>query len=131
MGNKINALSAVRQNKKELHEKMDVERKSTSDSLKIEYTKLRKNPAMLDLRAKLKAFSEWHLKVAKDGVGYRKTGTDANGKDIMEIVYHTNNKRVSELDRAAGLQEGIDYLDRQLVEVIKEVLPNSDPNKVV
>ena len=85
------------------------------DAIKHSYARIKDEPAFRDLLAKMKAFAGYHTKMAKDGVGYRDTGEfDEKNKPIQEIVYYTNEKRVSELDKAAGIEEIEDYVVRQV-----------------
>jgi ribosomal protein L29 len=101
------------QEKKEVHAKASEERANAQKLLKAEYFKLKENLAMQDLTAKLHSFIEYHTKVAKDGVAYE-NGKDAQGNLFQQTVRFTPQQRVSHLDKAAGLEEIADYLDRQL-----------------
>ncbi len=94
--------------RRELHAKNTKERAKAASDIKAAYMAAANDPVLLDVLAKAKAFCAYHIKVAKDGVG-----TDIKGA----LVYHSNERRVSELDRAAGIQSLIDYIERQLEEV--------------
>ena len=118
-GEFVESPSARRKAIKELHEKNSRDRAETARIIKTEYMKIADSPAIADLLKKLKALAEYHTKIAKDGVGYRSSGQkDNNGNPIEELVYHTSEKRMSELDRSVGVQEAIDLLERQLAEPI-------------
>lgn len=90
-------------------------RASEVDSLRHSYARIKDEPAFLDILAKAKSFAAYHAKMAKDAVGYRDTGQfDDKGKAIQEIVYYKGEKRLAELDKAAGIEELEDYILRQL-----------------
>jgi hypothetical protein len=109
------------------HKEKAAVRASEIDSIKHSYARIKDEPAFRDILAKAKSFAAYHTKMAKDGVGYRDTGRfDENGKPIQEIVYYDQPKRLSELDKASGIEELEDYMLRQLtaaakVEVEEEV----------
>jgi len=90
-------------------------RASEVDSLRHSYARIKDEPAFIDILAKAKSFAAYHAKMAKDAVGYRDTGQfDEKGKAIQEIVYYKGEKRLAELDKAAGIEELEDYILRQL-----------------
>lgn len=120
-GEFVDTPATKRQAVKELHEKRSKERADAINAMKIEYKKLKDMPAVIDFLKKMKSLCAYHTKIAKDGVGYRSTGQkDDHGNPIEELIYHTNEKRISELDKAAGIQEAIDMLERQLATVEPE-----------
>lgn len=81
------------------------ERKAEADALRIEYRKLEKNPAFMDIVAKAKMLAEISTRAAIDGVGY-----DAQGHQV-DI---SPDKASRLLGEAAGLQKLVAYVDRQL-----------------
>ncbi len=96
------------------------ERAAELDSLKHSYARIKDEPAFQDILEKAKSYAAYHTKMAKDGVGYRDTGRfDDNNKAIQEIVYYDQPKRLSELDKAAGIEELEDYIKRQITSSIK------------
>jgi hypothetical protein len=96
------------------HARKAKERALDIAGLKALYIQERENPVILDILEKLKTFSNYHTKMAKDGVGVRNTGHKLqNGEAEMETVYYSNEKRVSELDKSAGLEEMLAYIERQ------------------
>lgn len=98
---------------KELHQKKNQERADKINELRISYKKIKNEPAFADILVKSQQFADYHLKMAKDGVGYRETGReDKNGNPIQETVFFDSNKRVTELDKAAGIEEIVAYLER-------------------
>lgn len=100
-----------------LHEKAAKQRADTQALLATAYQKAfqENDPVLLDILKKLKGYAEYHAKMARDGVGVKKTGhTLENGEAEMETVFYTNEKRITELDKSAGLLELSDYIDRQL-----------------
>lgn len=90
---------------KAIHEKKEQERKGNHQVLKAEYMKERDSAVVADILAKAKSFAAYHITVGRDGVGANKEG---------EVIYFTNEKRVSEFDRSAGIQEIIDYIERMI-----------------
>lgn len=102
---------------KSVYEKAMKQRAESQQLLAAEYRRASEegDPILLDIQKKLKGFVEYHTKMARDGVGVKKTGhVLQNGESEMETVFYTNNKRVSELDKSAGLLELSDYIDRQI-----------------
>lgn len=121
---KIQAKRTRVQAKAEAHKKATKDRADDIAYVKAAYQAEREGVVVQDVLAKAKAFAAYHTKVAQDGVGARKTGFKLeNGQDEVENVYFTNEKRVSELDKAAGLMELVDYIERQ----IKVNTPQLDP----
>lgn len=86
--------------------------------LKAEYYKIAQTPAFLDLQAKIQSFLDYHIKVAKDAVGFenKTVGRDESNNPITEqvLIRFTSEQRLSDLDKGAGIQEIIDYVDRKL-----------------
>lgn len=90
------------------------------DAMRHSYARIKDEPAFQDILAKAKSFAAYHLKMAKDGVGYRDTGEfDSKNKPIQEVVYYDQPKRLSELDKAAGIEELEGYILRQLTTAAK------------
>lgn len=109
------------QTRRAAHKARVEEQSKEIDAIKHSYARIKDEPAFRDLLAKAKSFAAYHTKMAKDGVGYRDTGQfDERNKPIQEIVYYTNEKRVSELDKAAGIEELEDYILRQIPVSAKE-----------
>jgi hypothetical protein len=109
------------QTRRAAHKARVEEQTKEIEAVKHSYARIKDEPAFRDLLAKAKSFAAYHTKMAKDGVGYRDTGQfDEKGKPIQEIVYYTNEKRVSELDKAAGIEELEDYILRQIPATVKE-----------
>ena len=105
-----------RDKKLEAHEQKVRERTREQELIKHEFAKLKDNPVILDIQKKAKSLADYHTKVAKDGVGFKKNtvATEHGLKEEQEVVYLTHEKRVTELDKAAGLEELLAYLDRML-----------------
>jgi hypothetical protein len=102
------------QKKKEVHQLAAKNRADAQNTLKISYKKIREEPAFADILVKAQGLHDLHLRLAKDGVGYQNTGKmDANGNPEQATVFFTHEKRVTELDKAAGIEELTDYIKRQ------------------
>ena len=99
---------------KELHEKRAKERAEEIQALKAQYVQIKDSPALADIVAKAKQFAGYHLKLAKDGVGARKVGTDDKNQPIMEDYYLTQEQRVAELDQAKGIEQLISYIEQKI-----------------
>lgn len=98
---------------KAVHEKASKDRADAVSNLKAAYLANRDNPVVLDILEKAAKFMAYHEKIAKDGFGARKTGFKLeNGQDEFENFYLTAEKRVNELEKAAGIQELLDYIER-------------------
>ena len=100
----------------ELHQRKDKERADAISLIKTSYLIEQQNPVILDILAKAKSFAEYHMRIAKDGVGYK---IIEKGEE-PEIYHLTSEKRVSELDKAAGISELLDYIERQFKESPKQ-----------
>lgn len=81
--------------------------------LKAEYYKIRATEAFVDLMKQLEKFVAYHTKVAKDGVGLEDRKHE-DGSITQEVVRLTPEQRVSEIDKAAGIEEIIGYVSRKL-----------------
>lgn len=113
------------QKAKQLHEQKSKERSDKISNTKAAYQSIKDHPAFLDLVEKAKTFVAYHQKIAQDGVGARPTGYKLqDGSQETETYYLTAEKRVNELERAAGQQELIDYLERQTK--VEEPVPNAE-----
>ncbi len=100
--------------KSKLHDENTKTRANDIVFIKAQYLKEKDNVVVLDILEKAKSFAKYHTKMAQDGVGVRKTGHKlTNGMDETETIYYSNEKRLNELDRATGLLELIDYIERQ------------------
>lgn len=96
--------------KNEAHEQAQKERKADIDAVNISYKKIKDTAALQDIIKFAQSMVEYHGKIAKDGVGYKKI---EDGKD-PELVYFTAEKRLSELDKTAGIEEILDYIKRKI-----------------
>lgn len=94
------------------HQKANKQRTRNENELRISYKNIKDEPAFQDILAKARQFAGYHLKMAKDGVGYRETGAkDDTGNPIQETVFFDQHKRVTELDKAAGIDEIVGYIE--------------------
>jgi hypothetical protein len=94
------------QKAKDAYAKGSQDRASDITTLKYEYRKRQeeRDPVLRDILAKAQAFITYHNRVARDGVAYTEQ------KEIMDL---SSERRIRELDRASGLQELVDYIERQ------------------
>lgn len=99
------------------HQKANEQRAQTENELRISYKKIKDEPAFQDILTKAKQFAGYHLKMAKDGVGFRETGQrDDSGNPVQETVFFDQHKRVTELDKAAGIDEIVGYIEGRVTE---------------
>lgn len=82
-------------------------------ALKGEYLNIAKTKAFRDLQGKIASFDAYHLKLAKDGVGYEQM-VMSDGSTTQKTVRFTPEERAGHLDRSAGIQEIADYIERML-----------------
>ena len=94
------------------HKEATAARGNEQKELTAEYHKLRNSIALADLMAKAKTFAQYHAQVATDGVAYEQTVSIAG--NVQTVVRLNHDDRVSHMDKAAGIQEIIDYLERKL-----------------
>lgn len=100
---------------KETHARKTKERASDIGLLRAAYQSEKDGIVLADILSKIRAFANYHTKMAQDGVGARKTGHKLeNGSDEMETVFYDHEKRITELDKAAGQLEVLDYIERQM-----------------
>jgi hypothetical protein len=100
----------------------DKQRANDVIDLKLAYGNKQAAPAIKDFMEKIKKFQGYHIKIAQDGVGAKKTGYKLeNGQEEVENVYLTSEQRAGHLDKAAGLQEIFDYVERMLTPVTDEL----------
>lgn len=100
---------------KAAHEAANKKRADAINEVRLSYAKIKDEPAFLDILAKIKSYSEYHTKMGKDGIGFRKTGqVNMEGKELEEMVVYDKDKRMSEIDKSAGIDEVGDYINRQL-----------------
>lgn len=112
------------QTAKVLHEENTKKRAAEQKSLKALYLSDVENPLLVDILSKARSFINYHIKIAQDGVGSRKTGdTYENGQPVFETYFLTDSEVAGNMKKAAGIQELIDYIERQ----VKEPLPTQKP----
>lgn len=99
----------------EAHNRKQEELKQQFQQTRVDYQNNRENPVVKDILTKAQKFMAYHVKLAQDGVGARKTGhLLENNTEEVENYFLTPADRVSHLDKAAGIQELLDYINRQL-----------------
>lgn len=120
---RINDKRTSIQKTKELHERNAKVRAEVTSLTRSQYQAERNNPVVLDILAKAKSLVAAKTRVSQDGIGYR---TAAGAKE-PELIYLTSEKRLSELDKAAGMLEIIDYIERQFSNLPET--PKSQPEE--
>lgn len=111
------------QKAKEVHEKATKQRASDQATLKALYLTGKDDPILQDIIVKCESFIKYHTKLAQDGTGARKTGYKlADGTPEIENYFFSNDEIASEMKKASGIQELLDYITRQtaLPEVKKQ-----------
>lgn len=108
--------------KKALHEKNTQIRQEALEQEKADMRQNKNNPAVQAILKKARSLSALHMQMAKDGVGVRATGErDEHGELVTENVFFTKDKRMTELDKSAGIDELINWAERLLGEAAKPV----------
>lgn len=108
--------NVTRAQKVKLHEQNTKKRASDFATLKAMYLARKDDLLLADVISKCEEFIKYHTKLAQDGVGARKTGyKSTDGTPEIESYFFSNNEIVSEVKKAAGIQEILDYLHRQLI----------------
>ena len=101
------------------HEKRTKERLNESRVLKAVYMRERDGDLLEDILVKAKKFMSYHLKIAQDGMGARTTGHKlTDGTPEVENYFLKPAERCSNLDKAAGIQEIVDYIERQTADPV-------------
>lgn len=113
---KVAAANQTRAQKaKTVHEKAQAERVKTAKNIKGIYQAEKDNPVLEDILNKANGFIKYHVKIAQDGVGARKTGhLLTNNQPEVENYFLSNSEIAGEMKKAAGIQELVDYIERQL-----------------
>lgn len=93
-------------------EEQETKRKAAL-ALKAQYQKAAKSPVLRDLIKKIDGFGAYHLKMAKDGVGFEQIRM-SDGSVEQKTVRFTPEERTGHLDRSAGIEEISNYIARQL-----------------
>ena len=109
--------------KKALHEANAKKRELVIEQTKADFQTNRENPVVIAIIEKAKALSALHLQMAKDGVGVRASGErNEQGELVSETIFFTKDKRITELDKSAGLDELTDWIARQFGTLPQPVL---------
>lgn len=110
---------------KKAHEQANKERADEANALRISFKNIKDEPAFQHTLYMLQHLADLHTRVAKDGGGYRDTGRrDISGNAEQELVFFTPEKRMSELDQASGLEEGLAWMQRQITDdALKPIVP--------
>ena len=100
----------------EAHQRAVRERTTEARKVKALYQSASSNDLLADMLNKCQSFMDYHLKIAKDGVGAQKTGFKLeDGTEEVKNVFFTQEQRVSHLDKAAGIEEIMNYIQRQMI----------------
>lgn len=115
------------QKAKTAHSKATKQRASDQATIKSLYLASADDPILLDIITKAEAFIKYHIKLAQDGTGARKTGYKlSDGTAEIENYFFSSDEIAFEMKKAAGIQELLDYINRQLT--LPE--PKKQPKKV-
>jgi hypothetical protein len=115
---------------KALHEKNANERKKVLDQERSDIQAIADTPGYKAIMAKFEGLRAMHLQLAEDGVGYRQTGErNEFGEPVGENIFFTPEKRMTELDKGAGIKEAIDFMKRMTGELKAPVPVQTDAPK--
>lgn len=113
--------------KVEAHQRAVRERASEAKHVKAIYQDTVHDELLADLIRKGNSFVDYHLKIAKDGVGAKKTGFKLeDGTEEVQNVFLTQAERCAHLDKAAGIEELLNYIQRQLLADAPEPAPKAE-----
>lgn len=105
----------------ELHARKNEERAKSVAQTKSYYQTERGGPILTDLLQKANLYLKYHQKIAQDGVGARKTGFKLkDGTEEVENYFLTQAERCAHLDKAAGIQEILDYIERMTATAVPD-----------
>lgn len=97
------------------HTKKNEERASKIQNIRAAFAAEKDGLVVPHIIEMCEQFKKYHLKIAQDGVGARKTGYKLqDNTEEVENFFLSNHQRAGHLDKASGLQEIIDYIDRQI-----------------
>lgn len=94
------------QKAQQIHLKNTKERSDIIANTKAAYLAEKDGLVLTDLLEKTKKMSEYHLKIAKDGIGYK--------PDAKDYYILSSDERLRELDKSSGIDEIVDYINRQI-----------------
>lgn len=116
MANKVKDANATRgQKAKALHDEKVKAARNEHEALKAVYLQEKDSPILADIISKAKRFQEYHVKLAQDGMGARKTGHKlVDGSDEVENYFLTDSEIAGNMKKAAGIQEIVDYITRMV-----------------
>lgn len=79
------------------------------------YAQIKDSVALADILHTGQRYIDLNLKLAQDGVGARETGHKlTDGTNEVENYFFSKDERLAKLDNAAGIQQLLDYIERQL-----------------
>lgn len=99
------------------HAKQTQKRAEDEASLRAAYRAGDGEVILADLRKKIPMWQSLNTKIAQDGVGARPTGYKLeDGSQEVENIYFMPEQRVTYLDKNAGMQSILDYIERKFVD---------------
>lgn len=105
------------QKAKLVHEEKSTERKGELQTIKSGYLSRNGEVILEDLKNKILSWQRLNTQIAQDGVGARPTGYKlADGSPEIENIYLTPEQRATYLDKNAGMQVILDYIERQMAQ---------------
>lgn len=108
------------------HEEKSLERKNTQQTLKAAYLSGNGELIIEDLLRKIPLWQKMNTQIAQDGVGARPTGFKlADGSQEIENIYLTPEQRATYLDKNAGMQTILDYIERQMEQPKPDAKPKT------
>jgi len=86
------------------HEDATKDREAAALELKRAYEQAATGIVLQDILAKMESFVSYFEKIAKDAVGAKVIGKDESRNDIVEEYRLTPEERLSNLDKASGIE---------------------------
>lgn len=110
---------------RKLHEQRTKERADKAATIKAVFQSERDGLVIQHTLKVAKQFVSYHQKIAQDAQGARQTGYKLeDGTQEVENYFLGKDERVAHLDKASGIQELVDFIERQIK--IEEPTPNAD-----
>lgn len=104
------------------HEEATKDREAQARELKLAYEQAASGVVLQDILKKMESFIKYFEKIAKDGMGGKVVGKDENRNDIIEEYRLTPEERLSNLDKASGIESLQAYILAKATPVIEPVV---------
>lgn len=109
-----------RQKRIEAQREKQRQRTGEIKALNALYNQSKDDPVILDILKTARELGAYHRTIAEDGVANEATGrVDKDGIAEMQMLRLNDRQRMGHLDKAAGIQEMLNYIDRRVNGMVK------------